>query len=523
MAILATATVCQADNWPTSLNEAMIINNPTQSNYGTEIKSTDDGVTYMFIQVPDSGTITQRLQIINADGTLVFPAEGKTFSKEANISYTKVNNQLALDNDGNAVIVVSDYRYGTECYTAYKFNKQGEQLWETSLNGGKGLDASAAHMSIACSEDGGYVFAYMIYPNGSSETPTWINVEKLNGDGTVAWDSPIQLKSSSTSYSYPKLVDAGASQTILIYAKGSSYDLMARMIDFDGSSAWGDDDLVIWQGGFTSNPLHTMIEAYKAPDGGAFMAWMDPDALSGCYENRLSYIKNDGTYGFSTGDVGTNVSNNSSYSRGYPEVYYDEEEKAIYCLWQQFDQAYQSYHGLYMQKMSLDGELLWGGNGKPVVEMQSDNTYSYYSIQGAGNGQLAIFYMKLQGLAENNPVSCFMEIRDKDGNLVGNPVEFAVTGTNKTNLQSSQLITSDYYYTTYEEGTYSNCKIYMQKIRLSEATAVRDINADKSNGTLLRQEYYTLDGRRIGKPTKGVNIVHKVYSDKTTHTERFIK
>lgn len=525
VAMLASTALAVADNWPTSLDEAIVIKPYGESCYSTDLRTTSDGLTYIFFQGPNASTIEQRLQVVKPDGSFVFPEGSVTFSAEDNISYLKVNDQITIDNDDNAIIAVSDLRYGTECYTIYKFDQEGEEIWHTSLNNGKGVDGSNAHISIACTEDGGYVFAYMTYSYDES-VPTWVTVEKLNNDGTVAWDEPLVLKSSTTQYAYPAIVDAGSSQVILTYSKGSGQDLMARMIDFDGSSVWGDDDLVLWQGGFSSNPLHTMISTIKGPDGGALMAWMDPDALTSTYENRISYIMNDGTYGFATGDEGTNISNNSDYSRGLPKMYYDENEKAIYCVWQQFDQSYQSYHGLYMQKMSLDGELLWGADGKAVVEMQDENTYSYCSIKGAGNGQFAVFYMKLEGLASNGPVSCFMQIYDADGNMVGDPVEFAVTDTNKTSLWTSDLIDGSYFIYSYEDndqGYYSKAVDYMSKINLSEATAIHSTKADKKSGNIVRQDYFSLDGRQLSQPSKGVNIVRKVYSDNSVSTERIVK
>lgn len=525
VAMIAASVSVMADNWPTDLNEAIVVKPYGESCYSIDMKTTDDGYTYLFMQEPNEETIQQCLQIVKPDGSLVFPEGCITFSDEANISWIKVNDPITVDSDGNAIIAVCDKRFGTECYTIYKFNKEGDELWSTSLNGGKGVDGSNGFVSIVCTEDGGYVISYMSYSDDET-VPTWVTVEKLDKDGTVAWDEPVQMKSSTTGYSYPYVVDAGSSQVIMTYAKGSAQDLMARMIDFDGTSVWGDDDLVLWQGGFSSNPLHTMISTQQGPDGGAVMAWMDPDALTGNYENRLSYIMNDGTYGFATGEEGTNISNNSDYSRGLSEVYYDEKEKAFYCLWQQWDQGYQSYHGLFMQKISLDGELLWGANGKAVIDMQDDDTYSYYEIRGAGEGQFAIFYMKLEGLAANNPVTCFMQIYDSEGNLVGEPVEFAITDTNKTGLWVSDLIDNSYYIVSYEdnnEGYYSKAIDYIQKINLSEATAIRSIDADKAHGDVIRTEYFTLDGQQLSAPTKGVNIVRKVYSDDSVETERVIK
>lgn len=504
--------------WATDPSVNNLVSPEGSNNYGYEIKTTGDGLSYMYIHIPNGNNPSLRIQVIDKDGYKVLPDSCKELSAESNLTYTKVNQSLMVDKEGNAIVAVSDMRYGGECYTIYKVNKAGEVLWSKALNGGVSL-GSTAMMSMVCSEDGGYVFAYEAYNNN---VPVVISVEKLKADGTDAWEAPLLFKDADgqSDYADPYLVDAGASQTMLVYAKGANQDLMATLIDFDGSFVW-DDDVVVYQGGFSSNPLHTMMAVTEAPEGGAFVAWMNPDQSTGDYENRLSYVMNDGTYGFSTGDMGTNVSNDTQYSRGYPKLYCDKEEKAIYMVWQQYDQVYQSNHGLYMQKMSLDGELLWGANGKAVVPMQDTDTYSYYSIQGAGEGQVAIFYMKLNGMASNGTVGSYMVVYDKDGNEVRKSENFTTRETNKTKLETSQLIDGQYYLTNFEEDN----NVYMQRLYLDgTTTGIKNVNGGSSSKTLLRHEIYSVNGERQQSPMKGVNIIRNVYSDNSVGTvKRMVK
>lgn len=513
MAIAVVSVLPSMAQWSEDPSVNNRVSPKGSSNYGYEIKTTDDGLSYLYIHIPDSASNPSlRIQIIDKDGKKVLADEGKVLSAEKNLTFTKVNQSLMVDKEGNAIVAVSDLRYGGECYTIYKVNAKGEVLWSKALNGGVSL-GNTALMSMVCSEDGGYVFAYEAYGNN---VPVVVSVEKLKADGTDAWDEPLLFKDADgqNDYAYPYLVDAGASQTLLVYAKGTNQDLMATLIDFDGSLVW-DEDVTVWQGGFTSNPLHTMMAVTEAPEGGAFVAWMDPDQSTSNYENRLSYVKNDGTYGFSTGEYGTNVSNETLYSRGYPKVYYDKENKAIYCVWQQFSQEHQSYHGLYMQKLSLEGELLWGAEGKAVIPMQDSDTYSYYSIQGAGEGQFAIFYMKLDGWAANGTVGSYMVVYDKDGNVVRTSDNFTTRATNKSKLETSQLIDGKYYLTNFLEGK----DVYMQRVYLDGTTdGIKTVNDGNANRQLLRREIYSVNGARLQKLSKGVNILRNIYTDNTVET-----
>lgn len=527
MAVAALAALPAVAQWATDPSENNLVSPVGQSNYGYDIKTTDEGLSYLYMHIPNSSNPSLRIQIIDKDGYLKLTDEGKELSAEENLTYTKVNQNLMIDNEGNAIVAVSDFRTGGEGFTIYKVNDKGDVLWSKTLNNDVSLDF-VAKMCMACSEDGGYVFAYMAYSDDYGDGGvSFVCVEKLTADGNAAWEEPLLFKDETgkTEYSFPYIVDAGSSQTMLIYAKGASEDLYAHLIDFDGSSVWGED-VVVWQGGFTSNPLHTMMDVTKAPGGGAFVAWMDPDDSAGNYENRLSYVMNDGTYGFATGELGTNVSNANEYSRGYPVVYCDEKEKAIYCVYQQFDQAWQSLHGIYMQKISFDGELLWGADGKAVIPMQSENTYSYYSIQGAGDGKIAVFYMKLNGSASNSSVGSYMVLYDKDGNEVQAPVNFTTSEANKTGLQTSQLINGEYYLANWEETTSGYEKqIYMQRVFLDGSfTGIKNVTGDNAPKTLLRQEIYSANGERLQTLSTGVNIVRNVYSDNTTETvKRIVK
>lgn len=524
VALAALSAMPIMAQWSDDPTEYTRINPIDKSNYGYTVKTTDDGLSYLYIHVPNAYNPSIRIQIIDKDGNLLLGEDGKEISAEQNITYTKVGDNLMIDKDDNAIIAFTDYRTGEEVYNVYKIDQTGEILWSKTLNDGVS-PGMLAGMSMTTTDDGGYMFSYLAYTQDDVSSSVSVYIEKLKSDGTDAWDKPIVLDgiTDNTQYNYPYLVDAGANQTILVYAKGANQDLYARLIDFDGSSVWGDEDVLVWQGGFTSNPLHTMMDVYPGPDGGALVAWMNSDANSGNYENRLSYVMNDGTYGFSTGDLGTNVSNATDYSRGYPQVYVDTKEQAIYCLWQQYDQSYQSYHGLYMQKMSYDGELLWGADGKAVIEMQDNDTYSYYTIQGATDGNFAVFYMKLDGVGATGSVSCYMTLYDKDGNMIQEPACFATCEETLTGLESSQLIDGKYYLTNFENyGVDTN--VYMQRVFLNGSlTGIKDVNTDNADKKLLHTDVFSLDGQQKEGLSEGVNLVKEVYTDGTTAVKKQIK
>lgn len=522
MALAAAFAAPVSAQWSQDPSQCVVASPDNTNNYGYEIQTNDNGITYIFMQIPNNGTIEMRLQILDKDGVKVLPEDGYLISAEKNQSWTKINHQLIIDKDGNAIIAVFDFRTGNECYTIYKFDEQGNELWNKTLSEGQTNEALAA-MSIANTSDGSYLFAYEAYTYDDS--PACIYIYKLKNDGSYAWSKPLVLKDANgaNDYAYPYLEDAGDGQAIMVYAKGSNHDLYARMIDVDGENAW-DEDVIVYRGGWAASiPLYTMMNVYSAPEGGAFVAWHNPDNANGNYENRLSYIKNDATYGFSTGEEGTNISNDTFVSRMYPNVYYDKNEKAIYTIYRTFNQNYQNYQGIYLQKMSLDGELLWGANGKGVIDVQDTLSCSYATIQGAKDGKIAVFYQTKDNRDTKSPVNSYIALYDKAGNQVQAPINFTTSKTIKNNLKSSQLINDEYYIVNWNEAPSQKTEdVCLQRVYIDGSlTGIKDINANNSK-TLLRQETYSLSGERKQNFTKGVNIVRNVYSDNSTSTSKVI-
>lgn len=525
LGISVVSVLPSAAQWQQDASVNNLVSPPGQSNYGWEIQTTAEGLSYMYIHIPDNNYPSKRIQVIDKDGYLLLGDDAKELCAEYNLTYTKIGQCLMIDNEGNAIVAACDFRTGEETYTIYKVNSKGEELWHTTLNGGVSLGYIIAGMSMVTTADGGYVFAYLAYDEFNGADRCSVSVEKLNSDGTSAWDEPLLLRDpdGKTDYSYPYLVDAGSSQTMLVYAKGATPDLMARLIDFDGTSVW-DEDVAVWQGGFTTsnNPVHTMMDVMPGPDGGALVSWMNIDPSTGGYENRLSYITNDGLYGFSTGDLGTNVSNDTDNSRQYPRTYCVEEDGQtyIYCLWRQFNQEYQNWQGLYMQKMTTDGELLWEANGKAIVDMQDDSQYLYYSIQGAGEGQFAVFYMKKDGMSSVGTVGSYMVIYDKDGNEVLPPTNFTTSETMKTGLTTSQLIDGRYFLASFED--YDTEEVYMQRVFLDGSTTDgidQAISGDQGK-KLAYREIFAPDGQKRLALSRGINIVKEVYSDGSSATTK---
>ncbi len=511
-----------------------LIDSVGTTDYGTSVVTTPDGLSYVLKIIPDGKDDNDRsmlaysVQIVDKQGNKVLPDGGKTISREPNRSYTVINQSLMADKDGNAIIVTHDCRNAQPTshdkgYTAYKINHQGELLWSkgTDLWDGEVSEGNAA-MSFTQTDDGGYLFAWQEY---SDEIPSAIRIEKLSADGKSQWKQ--ELRDTKVAYQYPYVKSVGDNQVILVFLQGTNRTVMARMLDFDGSQVW-EADTKLYQGGFDSTPVHTHFKVWQAPKGGVFVTWRDDRNYEGSYANYISYVKNDGTLGFPGGVNALKISHDDDFSRMGPMLVYDDTADCVYLTYLQFAQARQNYKGIYMQKISMDGELLWGSTGKPVVAMQEERALGYATVQQAGDGNIAVFYM--DNAAGGKEAFSFCQKYDTDGNaLWEQPLNFATTISEKSNLLSSALIDGKYWICNFEDARYSEHVdeqlLFMQRINTDGtlgdgATAIHSVDTPAVQGEC---NIYTLGGVQLGTTTQDCLHLEKgiyLLKDNNTNTTR---
>lgn len=515
--IVALATFTLAGAWESDTDKNDLITPEGIDIYGYDIQTNCHGMTYVFYQTPRSGGITMRLQILDRDGRKTLGNEGIIVSDEANSSSTVVNQLMMVDREGNAIIPVSDWRAGSRqpLYTVYKVNEQGQTLWSTTLNNGV-VNGSLANMQVVQVADGGYVLAYFRYGGGAY----YITLEKLSADGESLWIRDVYEE--GVMYSYPYLVDATDGNVMLIYAVGTSYDLTARLIDADGNDAW-EQPLTFYTGGFSPiRAIQTAVNVKPAPDGGALVAWMHID---GTYFSRMAWIRNDGSMAFDTDDGSILISNENTLSRYLPDFCYDDAADAIYAVYRQFNQSKQEYQGIYMQKISPTGQLLWGDTGLPVVAMQEESQVASPSIKSAGEGRVAVFHQSLWGLASEGPVGSYMTLFDGEGQMVQEPVNFSTNDDTKSALATSPLLDGNHFLASWKVSpTSSTTLLYMQYVNTDGTTDA--IDAQAANGatpTLLRQDCFTIDGRPATAAAKGVILQRLTTTDCTVTTRKVLR
>lgn len=415
------------------------------SMYNNEAIVGPDGTTYFLYYHPniknavdeydtDNVVYEYRLQALDKNGEKKFGDLGILISDYPNRSYCVVNNYLYIDKDGNVVVAVSDARDCEDGETfmglyAYKVSPEGEMLWDEE---GITLDWNTeliAATKIIGLPDGSYVLAWM-RSNALGSMTMAINLQRLSADGKVQWGDEVSLTSETITYQYPYLVEAGMNQFILVYAKGGAQDLYARKIDFDGTSVWGEDTR-IYRGGWGSIPLWTILDVQPSGDGGVILGWNDDRAYTNVESAYMAYVTGDGKIGFSAAsDEGDVKLSYDEWKHFNCKVMADPAGDGFLAFWRETDGG-QSWQRMMIQKLSKQGELLYGDEGLMLFDFEQ-SAFGYNSIQPGKDGEAAFFYMK-QNSGWGDVDIIYATLDTKAGELTGR------TKLNETTFERSSL------------------------------------------------------------------------------------
>ena len=476
------------------------------SYYDSDVRTISDGTTYVMFVLGGGNTLQFRLQIVGKDGKRKLARGGQTYSHEANKTWVGYNQWLATDVDDNAILGVQDFRCHPDSmlntYAIYKYDKDGNEIW-----GNKVLEDSVGHgmeagLSIACLEDGTYLFAWEY----TGEDNDVVHAERLDANGNTLWSKDL-VETSRGSFPYPFVIDMGNGQAMLLYLYDSG-SINSRIIDYDGNTI-SKSDQTVYSNGFASPKPLEVLHVKKGPDRGAIITCCSSDNQA-----VTVYVNSDGRPAF--GSTGELQLNNTDAASQEPSVVYNDENGNFSAAYSIVNMDDYSIQGLNMVNFDKDGEFL-DEVPNAIEDYAGGYKYSFYSLQNYKDGGVALFYQKYDETTGN--VGAYMALFDKDGNRIGQPVAFSTSETSKTNLRSSQLIDNSYYLTSWDEKRNGTTSIFMQKVDVSLATGIDRINKDSQNN-VVDKFIYSVDGRRVGAPQNGIYLIKTIYADGSSKMEK---
>ena len=205
----------------------------------------------------------------------------------------------------------------------------------------------------------------------------------------------------------------------------------ARKLDFEGSNVWGKDTRV-YRGGWGTIPLHTLLRVVPSGNGGALISWNDDRHNTNIESAFLSYITPDGKLGFG------NVSDEGDVKLGYSGLRCFNvcaapatDGSCFYAAWRETNTG-QSWQGLRMQKISPEGELLWGDDGLDYVPLDQ-KSIGYISLQSAAENEVMLFHEEYYEYFDQ---AAYASLLDTEGKNVWKEGTIALS---RRNRQATQL------------------------------------------------------------------------------------
>lgn len=451
-----------------------------------------DGTTYFLGYCPnlkeaedeydtDNVVYEYRLQAIDKNGVRKFGDLGLLISDYPNRSYCVVNDYIYLDKEGNIIVVVFDaraheYEDLMGAY-AYKISPEGEKLWgEDGVLLGNGRDLVAAMRMVELT-DGSIVFAWM----RSHGQLLAIDLQRITAKGERQWEpTEVGLNDETVTYQYPYLVDAGMNQFILVYAKGGAQDLYARKMDFDGTSVWSEDTR-IYRGGWGSIPLWTILDVKPSGDGGVILGWNDDRSMTNIETAYMSYVTKDGEIGFSGASDNGDVKLNYSEFRNFNcKVMADPAGDGFLAFWRETSEG-QSWQRMVMQKVSKEGELLYGDEGVMIADFEETN-FGYNSIQPGNEGEAALFYMR-QNAGYGDVDVLYITFKTETGEFLMEEPHRLIAGTKERSSMTSHVCQEEGFwilkwkedYKDENNNTQEKHLLYRLDYRVNDTTSVENI------------------------------------------------
>lgn len=474
-----------------------------------------DGTTYFLGYCPnlkeaedeydtDNVVYEYRLQAIDKNGVRKFGDLGLLISDYPNRSYCVVNDYLYLDKEGNIIVVVFDaraheYEDLMGAY-AYKISPEGEKLWgEDGVLLGNGRDLVAAMRMVELT-DGSIVFAWM----RSHGQLLAIDLQRITAKGEPQWEpTEVGLNDETVTYQYPYLVDAGMNQFILVYAKGGAQDLYARKMDFDGTSVWSEDTR-IYRGGWGSIPLWTILDVKPSGDGGVILGWNDDRSMTNIETAYMSYVTKDGEIGFSGASDNGDVKLNYSEFRNFNcKVMADPAGDGFLAFWRETSEG-QSWQRMVMQKVSKEGELLYGDEGVMIADFEETN-FGYNSIQPGNEGVAALFYMR-QNAGYGDVDVLYITFKTETGEFLMEEPHRLIAGTKERSSMTSHVCQEEGFwilkwkedYKDENNNTQEKHLLYRLDYRVNDTTSVENIITISDN-FYHSNEYFMINAANAGK------------------------
>ncbi len=319
------------------------------------------------------GTYYTYLQRLNVMGTAVW-ANPVIVSDNPTETWTS-EWDIDADAEGNAVLTFQDTRLGTSNVVVYKISPAGDFLWGDDgimLSNDTSTDYGNMAPVVLCLTDGRTVVGWQ---RMSTKTATVLQCLSLTGE--LLWGAAgISFSSTTISYTWPQLLESDNGNVLLKYFEDSgpvwapTRKILVQKLNETGIALWTTPTYASNLGGISA--WTQLFSIVSDGIGGMILVWHDDRLAENISYSYVQHVAVDGSVTMPAN--GIKVSTENGFHQFYPKVAFDTALQEIYVVWNRLNGS-QSMWSLFMQKISLNGELLWAGNGMEIVPIGNNPTF----------------------------------------------------------------------------------------------------------------------------------------------------
>ena len=416
---------------------------------------------------------------------------------------------LCVAADGSAIVTVADSRTeeanmdkeerNGQTFTPaiYKVDQEGNFLW--GLDGVEYRDIINGPYTNAFVVGDDTYFIFISLSDDSTTGTTYI--QRIDADGVPAWEEPKVLRDESfLQYKILPTLDGD-----LLLFDHCPDGARVQRLNRDLEDQWGEP--VIYDenkyGGYEMNHYRIVSDG----NGGACVAFLRPMG-DWSHNIRVQHINADGSLGF--GLTGLDAYNADEYDHNYPSIAVNPETEEILV---QFASDFGNTGSIMHQKFSFDGDYLYDECGISIASKNAATSNGYmFGVPNSGVGSLKCgdWICVYRDLAGYNQESFIIRRYDNEGNRVWTKT----IGRNIAPTGISFIVEEEAAYLFYrEQKKDKNPGITIFRIG---SDGEYDVSYDNEAGienvqspTSDVQRYYSIDGKQLQQPQKGLNIVRK--------------
>lgn len=476
--------------WSEDAMENLQISDMTGEQVISKTALCPNGDYYIGYFSSEDGNYNVRLQRLDNQGNKLWEENGILVSDHPSMTWLTDWDMIA-DHENHAILTWQDIRSeGNNNTVAYRIAPDGTFVWGEDgimLSNSTAFDAAP---KVTVTDVNNAVFAW--------QAENVIIIQKISPDGNKQWGEWGITFSSDNTYSWPQLLPVGDDEIILKFYDDSgpvwapTRHLLAQKFDADGEAVWPSITVINDEGNIQA--WHQILSFINDGNDGFYIAWHD-FTLSGTQASAwIQHVDSNGQVQFETN--GLLLSTRINFNQFYPSVAKPENDVNVYVYWREVN-GEQNQWGIYGQKVSPEGNRIWGDEGKIIYVVGGEAYYPY--LADAVDEDVVILY-------ENGSDQLKAARIDSNGSFVWEPSVVAVSDNTSAKVHlSASAFDGNQWVFAWEDSRSGNDDIYAQNLNKNGSIGVSEPGV------------YTLTLTIDGEGTVEVN--GEVYTDPVTVEE----